>query len=147
VSPSRRVVAASLVALVLLSVGVVAEAERNYATVTELDASTASVTGAEFDDGVTVTLEIHNSMNRPVRVEYVNVDLRHDGGSGGASTPYNGYRSLDPGTGSLTAHVPARLTGGELSPGKTVEVSGTVTVRVYNGYEFDIPIEPREVTL
>jgi hypothetical protein len=36
---------------------------------------------------------------------------------------------------------------GELAEGDRVTVDGTVAVRVYNAYEFEIPIEPTEVTL
>jgi len=147
VSPNRRTVAVSLVVLTLLSVGVVAEAERNYATVTDLDESTASVVDAELDEGVVVTIRVHNSMNRPVRVQYVHVDLAHEGGRGAASTPYQGYRTLAPGTGTLTGHVPSRLVRGNLSRGDDVAVSGTVAVRVYNDFRFEISIEQREVTL
>lgn len=146
-NPSRRAVAVSLVALTLLSVGVIAEAERNYATVTNLDESTASVVETEIDEGLVVTLRVHNSMNRPVEIQYVHVELSHDDGRGSASTPYNGLRSLDPGDGTLTAYVPSRLAGTELSSGDEVTVSGTVAVRVYNDYRFEIPIEQREVTL
>jgi len=133
--------------LTLLSVGVVAEAERNYANVTELDESTASVVDAEFDDGVVVTIRVHNSMNRPVRIQYVYVDLTHDDGRGASSTPYQGYKSLSPGTGAVTGYVPTRLISGNLSDGDTITVSGRVAVRVYNDYRFEIPIEKREVTL
>lgn len=144
---SRRAVTVSLVALTLLSVGVVAEAERNYANVTSLDESTASVVDAEFDDGVVVTIQVHNSMNRPIRIQYVHVDVTHDGGRGAASTPYQGYESISPGTGTVKGYVPARLISGTLSAGDDVTVTGTVTVRVYNDYRFEIPIEQREVTL
>lgn len=146
-SPSRRIVTVSLVALTLLSVGVVAEAERNYANVTSLDESTASVVDAEFDDGVVVTIRVHNSMNRPVRIQYVHIDLSHDDGRGSASTPYQGYKSLSPGTGTVTGYVPARLISGNLSQGDDVTVTGTISVQVYNDYRFEIPIEEREVTL
>lgn len=146
-SPSRRTVTVSLVVLTLFSVGVVAEAERNYANVTSLDESTASIVDAEFDDGVVVTIRVHNSMNRPLRVQYVHVDLSHEDGRGAASTPYQGYQSLSPGTGTVKAYVPARLISGNLSEGDDVTVTGTVAVRVYNDYRFEIPIEQREVTL
>lgn len=138
---------ASLVVLTLLSVGVVAEAERNYAAVTERDGSTASVSDVAFDERLEVTLRIHNSMNRPVRLQYVHVDLHHDEGNGGSSTSFNGYRTLDPGTETVTVSVPSRLVGGSLSQGDNVTVSGTVAVEVYNGYRFEIPIDSREVTL
>ncbi|MEF8801293.1 MAG: hypothetical protein V5A38_01110 [Halolamina sp.] len=146
-SPSRRTVTVSLVVLTLLSVGVVAEAERNYANVITFEESTASVADAEFDDGVVVTVRVHNSMNRPIRVQYVHVDLSHEDGRGSASTPYQGFNSISPGTGTVKGYVPARLISGNLSQGDAVTVTGTVTVRVYNDYRLEIPIEQREVTL
>lgn len=138
---------ASLVVLTLLSVGVVAEAERNYAAVTERDGSTASVSDVAFDERLEVTLRVHNSLNQPVRLQYVHVDLHHGEGTGGSSTPFNGYRTLDPGTETVTVSVPSRLVGGSLSRGDEVTVSGTVAVKVYNGYQFEIPIDIREVKI
>lgn len=146
-SPSRRRVGASLVALTLLSVGVIAEAERNYATVTALDQSTASVIDATLDDRVVVTLRIHNSMHRPVRVDYVTITLSGDDVAGTASTPYNEHRKLLPENGQILGVVPQRQVDGDLADGDRVTVGGIVAVRVYNAYEFEIPIEPKEVTL
>lgn len=144
---NRLLVTVSLLVLTLVSVGVVAEAERNYATVTERDDSTAAVSDVVLDGGIELSVRVHNSMNRPLRVQYVHVDLAHDEGNGGSSTPYNGYRTVGPGTETLVVSVPERLTGGPLSEGDTVTVSGTVVVEVYNDYRFEIPIEPTEVTL
>lgn len=146
-SSIRRAVTLSLITLTLLSVGVIAEAERNYVNVTDLDESTASVVDAKFDDGVVVTIQVHNSMNRPIRIQYVHVDLTHTDGRGAASTPYQGYRSISSGTGTVKGYVPARLISGNLSEGDEITVTGTVTVQVYNDYRFEIPIEKREVTL
>lgn len=137
----------SLVVLTLLSIGVVAEAERNYANVSSLDESTASVADAEFDEGVVVTIRVHNSMNRPLRIQDLHVDISHDDGRGAASTPYQGYRSLSPGTETVKGYVPERLISGNLSAGDEITVKGTITVRVYNDYRFQIPIEEAEVTL
>lgn len=144
---TRLLVTASLLFFTLVSVGVVAEAERNYATVAERDDSTAAVDGVALDDGLELSVRVYNSMNRPLRVQYVNIDLSHDDGRGGSSTPYNGYRTVDPGAETLTVSVPERLMGGPLSRGDTVRLRGTVVVEVYNNYRFDIPIEPTEVTL
>lgn len=143
----RRLGTVSLVVLTLLSVGVVAEAERNYAAVTDRDGSNASVSDVAFDERLEVTLRVHNSMNQPVRIQYVHVDLHHAEGTGGSSTSFNGYRTLDPGTETMTVFVPARLVGGSLSQGDRVTVSGTVAVQVYNGYRFEIPIDSREVEI
>ncbi|MFC6941958.1 hypothetical protein ACFQE8_18590 [Salinirubellus sp. GCM10025818] len=144
---SRRLVLASLVALALLSVVVVAEAERNYATVTTLDRSTASVVDATLEERAVVTLRVHNSMRRAVRVEYVTISLSGDNASGLASTPYNEHRKLPPGEERITGVVPLRQVDGELAEGDRVTVGGSVAVRVYNAYRFEIPIEPTEVTL
>lgn len=146
-SRQRLFVTASLLLLTLVSVGVVAEAERNYATVTERDDSTATVSEVVLDGGIELSVRVHNSMNRPLRVQYVHIGLSHDEGNGGSSTPYNGHRTIGSGTETLTVSVPERLTGGSLSEGDTVTLRGTVLVEVYNDYRFEIPIEPTEVTL
>lgn len=146
-SRTRLLVTASLLLLTLVSVGAIAEAEHNYATVTEREDSTATVSNVVLDEGLGLSIQVYNSMNRPLRVQYVHIDLAHDEGTGGSSTPYNGYRTIAPGTETLTVSVPERLTGGSLSEGDTVTVRGTVVVEVYNEYRFDIPIEPTEVTL
>jgi hypothetical protein len=39
------------------------------------------------------------------------------------------------------------MTGGSLSEGDSVTVSGTVVVEVYNDFRFEIPIELAEVRL
>ena len=143
----RRLVVVSLVVFALVSVGVIAEAERNYATVTTLDRSTASVVDASLGEQVVVGIRVHNSMNRPIRVDYVTVSLSGDDAGGLASTPYNEHRELPPGEGRISGVVPLRQVDGELAEGDRVTVDGTVAVRVYNAYEFEIPIEPTEVTL
>ena len=143
----RRLVVVSLVGFALVSVGVIAEAERNYATVTALDRSTASVVDASLEEQVVVGIRVHNSMNRPIRVDYVTVSLSSDDAGGLASTPYNEHRELPPGDGRISGIVPLRQVDGELAEGDRVTVDGTVAVRVYNAYEFEIPIEPTEVTL
>lgn len=146
-SSTRPFVAVSLLFLTLISVGAVAEAERNYATVAERGDSTAAVDGVALDGGVELSIRVYNSMNRPLRIQYVTVDLSHADGHGGSSTPYNGYRTVDPGVETLTVSVPERLVGGSLSAGDTVTIRGTVVVEVYNDYRFDIPIDSTEVTL
>lgn len=146
-SRSRLFVTGSLVLLTLLSVGVVAEAERNYATVTERDDSTARVDEVVLDEGLELSIRVQNSMNRQLRVQYVHIDLAHHEGNGGSSTPYNGHRRIAAGTETLVVSVPERLTGGSLSEGDSVTVSGAVAVEVYNAYRFEIAIEPTEVTL
>ena len=143
----RRLVVVSLVGFALVSVGVIAEAERNYATVTALDRSTASVVDASLEEQVVVGIRVHNSMNRPIRVDYVTVSLSSDDAGGLASTPYKEHRELPPGYGRISGIVPLRQVDGELAEGDRVTVDGTVAVRVYNAYEFEIPIEPTEVTL
>lgn len=146
-SSTRLFVTASLLFLTLISVGVIAEAERNYATVAERGDSTATVDGVVLDDGVELSVQVYNSMNQPLRVQYVTIDLSHNDGHGGSSTPYNGYRTVDPGAETLTVSVPERLVGGSLSAGDTVTVRGTVVVEVYNNYRFDILIDSTKVTL
>jgi len=147
VTAPRRLVVVSLVAFALVSVGVVAEAERNYANVTALDRSTASVVDGTLDERVVIDLRVHNSMGRPIRVDYVTISLSGDGANGQASTPYNEHRELPAGEGRISGVVPLRQVDGELAEGDRVTVDGSVVVSVYNAYEFEIPIEPAEVTL
>lgn len=141
---TRPIVTASLLLLTLVSVGAIAEAEHNYATVAEREDSTAAVGDVVFDEGVRLSVQVTNSMNQPLRVQYVHIDLSHAGGQGASSTPYNGYRTIDPGIETLTVSVPERLVSGSLSAGDTVTIRGTVAVKVYNDYRFEIPIESTE---
>jgi hypothetical protein len=142
------VLAASLVLLALLSGVVLAEAEANYQNVTSRDQTTATVNSVDLtDDGVRVVLQVHNSMEEPLRVQYVHIVLDRENATDAASVPYNGYRTLPPGDGLVTGGVPGRQTTGTISEGDTFTVRGTVAVEVYNRYRFEIPVEPTEVTI
>lgn len=142
-------VAVSLVVVALLSGAVLAEAEANYERVTNRDETTASVTSVELTDdgGVAVTLRVDNTMNEPLRIQYVHVVLDRANVTDAASTPYNGYRSIPPEGGVVDAGVPGRQMSGSVAEGDTFTVRGTVAVEVYNRYRFEIPVEPAEVTI
>ena len=144
---SRRVVA-SLLLVALLSGAVVAEAERNYASVTGRDETTATVADVRVEDGaIAVDLRVNSSMNEALRIRYVHLTVARPGHIDGASTPFKGLRSLSPGGNDLGVSIPARQISGTVSPGDTATVTGEIAVSVYNGYEFTVPIEEAEVTL
>lgn len=144
---SRRV-AVSLLLVALLSGAVVAEAETNYASVTGRDDTTAAVADARVEDGaLAVDIRVDSSMNGALRVEYVHLSVARPGHTDGASTPFNGLRSLSPGENDLGVSIPARQISGTISTGDTVTITGEIVVSVYNDYEFAIPIEETEVRL
>ena len=141
--------AATLVLLALLSGAVLVEAETNYERVASRDQTTAEVASVELtDDGsVAVGVRVRNTMREPLRVQYVHVELDRANATDAASVPYNGYRTVAPGTEIVSAGVPSRQLTGTVSEGDTFTVRGTVAVEVYNRYRFEIPIEPTEVTI
>ncbi|GAA0256719.1 hypothetical protein [Haladaptatus pallidirubidus] len=144
---SRRVVA-SLLAIALLSGAVIAEAEQNYASVTSRDETSAGIADTNIENGALVAdLRVNSSMNEPLRIQYVHLTVAHPGYNDSASTPFKGQRSLLPGENDLKVDIPARQVSGNLSAGDAVTVYGEIVVSVYNGYEFDIPVERTEVTL
>lgn len=148
VAVKSRHLLGSLVIVALLSGVVVAEAERNYATVTSVAQSGASVDSVtETADGLHVHITVENTMNEPLRVQYVRLEFNQGNYTDAASIPYQGRRTLATESSSITMRVPARQISGELSAGTTLVVEGFVAIEVYNGYRFEIPIEPREVTL
>lgn len=143
----RRLFATLLVAA-LLSGAVVVEAERNYAAVASVEEAEARVDGVSTVDGrLQVRLAVRNTMNEPLRVQFVHLEADRANHTDAASIPYNGYRRLPPGRTALTVGIPSRQLTGSLGDGETMVVSGYLEVEVYNGYRFEIPIEPTEVTL
>lgn len=138
----------SLLIVAVLSGGVVAEAERNYAAVTDVEGTTASVASATADgDGVSVTLTVDNGMGEALRIQYVYLTVSRENGTATTSVPYQGYERLPQGESTLRTGVPARQFDEAPAPGETVTVRGYLAVEVYNGYRFEIPIAEREVTL
>lgn len=145
---NSRHLLASLVVIALLSGGVVAEAEQNYTAVTSVEQTSASVGSVTETDGdLQVEIVVENTMDDPLRVQYVRLELEHQNATDAASIPYQGHRQLPAGQSTMTMTVPDRQLSGSLSTGTTLVVEGFVAVEVYNGYRFEIPIEPREVTL
>jgi hypothetical protein len=148
VGVTSRLVVASLLSLALVSGVVIAESERNYASVADRDRTTATVVDATADrGGIVADLLIHNSMNEPLRIRYVSLRSVRANVTDSASTPFREARTLPPGETTLQVGIPARQVAGNVSGGETARIGGTVVVVVYNGYEFEIPIEEREVTL
>lgn len=144
----RRRIVGSLVGVAFASGAVVAEAERNYAAVASRAETEAQVEAVDVGkDGLRVRLLVRNSLNEPVRLRYVHLDVDHAEYVDSASVPFNEYRSLDPGRSPLIVTIPERQLTGEPTAGETVTVSGTVAVTVYNEYEFDIPVGPTEARL
>ncbi|WP_373189729.1 hypothetical protein [Halolamina sp.] len=145
---NSRYLLGSLVVIAMLSGVVVAEAERNYVAVTSVSQSTASVGSvSQTDDGLRIQVVVENSMNEPLRVQYVRLKLDRRNYTDATSFPYQGRRTLPPGESSMMMTVPTRQLSGDLSEDTTLVVEGFVAVEVYNGYRFEIPIEPTEVTL
>lgn len=144
----NRLVFVSLLLVTALSLGVVADAEANYRAVTTADETVATPVDASLtEDGVAVTVRVYNSMNKPLRVDFVRLVLVRPDGTDQVSIPFGERRSLPPGNATLTAGVPGRQIAGELSRGDRVRVRGYVAVAVFNGYEFEVPIREREVTV
>lgn len=145
---NQRLLLGSLLVIALFSVGVVAEAERNYATVTEIEDTSATAASVSIDDGgVLVELAVENTMTEDLRVEFVHLSVRRANTTTEASVPYNGYRTVESGEDTLTAGIPERQFETPLESGETVRVEGFVAVEVYNGYRFRITLEPTEVPL
>lgn len=143
----RRLLAASLLVLAAVSVGVVAEAELNYRALATADGTEATPVAAEpTATGVAVTLAVTNTMNRPLRVEYVRLRLRGPDGTAAVSVPFRGV-TAPPGESTLTATVTERRFPGEPAAGDRLVVAGHAAVVVFNGYEFDVPVREREVAL
>lgn len=145
---NSRYLLGSLLVVALLSGAVIAEAERNYATVSSATGSSGTVEAvSQTDGGLQVEIAVENTMNEPLRVQYVRLEFDQENYTDAASIPYQGRRTLATGVSTMTMTVPSRQISGELSAGTTLVVEGFVAVEVYNGYRFEIPIEPREVTL
>lgn len=145
---SSRLLLGSLLAVAIFSGAVVAEAERNYAAVTAVEETVASVEAASADgDGVSIAISVRNTMGEPLRLQYVHLRLDRANGSASTSVPYNGYETIPPGESTLTTGITDRQFEGEPESGETVVVDGHLVVEVYNGYRFEIPIDSREVTL
>lgn len=145
---NRRLLFGSLVLLAALSAAVVVEAERNYAAVTAVEETTASVESVDVvAGGLDVVVAVDNRMTDSLRVQFVHLSVERANSTAKASTPYNGHRTLPPGRSRVTAGIPPRQLSEPFVPGERVTVDGYLSVEVYNGYRFEVPIEPREVTL
>lgn len=138
----------SLVIIALFSAAVVAEAERNYAAVTEVEQTEAQVDTVSMVEGdLEVRITVDNSMPEALRLQFVHLTVERNNHTDAASVPYKGYRTLPPGTSTLSTGIPERHLTGGLSPGETVVVGGYLSVEVFNGYRFEVPIDERAVTL
>lgn len=145
---NRRLVAGSLLVIALFSGAVVVEAERNYAAVTAVERTDARVDAVWTAGGdLEVRIAVENSMPEALRLQFAHLTVERVNHTDAASVPYNGYRTLPPGQSTLTTGIPERKLTGGLSPGETVVVGGYLSVEVFNGYRFDVPVEKREVTL
>lgn len=145
---ARRSGVLSLLVLALVSGGVLAEAEYNYASVTNAGESTASVLDASrTDDGLRVRLSVENELDARLDVEYIHVEADHVGGVDEASVPYDGRRTLPPGETTLVVRIPERQLSDPTARIDRATVRGTVAVSAFNGYEFEIPINPKRVNV
>lgn len=145
---NSRLLLGSLLALAVLSGAVVVEAERNYAAVTAVEGTEASVESATADDdGVSITIAVRNTMGEPLRLQYVHLRVERANGTTSTSVPYNGYETLAAGESTLRTGVTERQFDDDPQADETVVVSGHLAVEVYNAYRFKVPIDEREVTL
>ena len=143
-----RLLLGSMLAIAVFSGVVVTEAERNFAAVTVVDETTASVeTAAANGDGASIIIAVQNTMGQPLRLQYVHLTVEGADGRSSASVPYNGYETLPPGESTLTTGITERQFEGDARVGDSVIVSGHLAVEVYNAYRFQVPIDEREVTL
>jgi len=144
----ERLLVASLLVVAAASLGVVAEAEANYRSLATAEGTEAATVAAEpTDTGVTLTLAVTNTMNRPLRVDYVRLRLRGPDGTTTVSVPFRGRVTAPPGTSRLTAAVLDRRLPGDPVAGDRLVVAGHAAVVVFNGYEFEVPVREREVAL
>lgn len=142
----RRVAFGSLVVCAALSGLVVAEAERNYASVTKAPSPTATIVGVDIANrDLQVGLRVENTLNRPLRVEFAHIEVDDGTDAVTVSVPYRGIASLDPGESILEPTLSARRIT-DLSLDRSLTVSGYVAVTVYRQYRIDVPIDTREVT-
>lgn len=143
-----RVVGASLLIVALFTGGVIVEAEHNYAAVADRDRTTAALVTASAEEGaIEVRIRVHNSMDEPLRLQYVHLEAIRRNATDSASTPYGGSKIVRPGNATLDVQISARQVTGDIAPNEDARIGGEVVVTVYNAYRFTIPIEDREVTL
>jgi hypothetical protein len=139
-------VAGSLLLCVVLSAGVLAAVETNYSTAVRSDESTARVTAVDHDEeGLVFRLEVENHLNRPVRVDYVRLDITEGDRSVVVSVPFGGRVAVPPTGGTVDAFVSARRHA-RLSPIEgTITVQGYVAVTAYQNHRFTITVVESEV--
>lgn len=135
----------SLLVLVALSGGVIYEAESNYSSVINAPAPTANVFGIEaVDDGLEVVLQVQNTLNRPLRVQFVFMRVTDDQETKSISVPFQGRRTIKPGQDALDVYLqPRRVAGLDLNG--TLRFEGHIQVAVYNGHTMQVPIEPEVI--
>lgn len=147
---TSRVVVLSLLAITAVSAGVLFEAEANYADVVLSEGATAQVTEVTREEsGLEFRVAVTNTLDHPVRVEHVRLEIAEGTESVGVNVPFNGFVSVPPGADGETvdAFVIERRYE-RLSPiEESLTVSGYVQVTVYNSYQVTIPITESEVEL
>lgn len=142
------VVVISLLLVALLSGGVLAEVETNYATMVQSDESTAWVTEAEqSEDGILFQIAVENHLNHPIRIDYVRLNITEKNRSVLVSVPFGERASVSPKGGTIEAFVSARRHE-RLSPiEKPLNINGYIVVRVFNNHKFIITVTESKVEL
>lgn len=138
----------SLLLVALLSGGVLAEVETNYASVVRSDESTARVTEAEqSEDGILFRIDVENQLDHPVRIDYVRLNITEGNRSVLVSVPFGERVSVPPGGDTIEAFVSARRYE-RLSPIEDpLTVKGYIVVRVFTDHMFTITLTESEVEL
>lgn len=149
-STYARTVVLSLLALTVLTTGVMVEAEANYADVVRSQETAAQVTDVtEVESGLEFQLAVTNPLDSEIRIEYVRLEIADSNGSVGVSVPFNGYTSIPPNKDveTVDVFVSERRYERLLPLGEPLTVRGYLEVTAYNGYQFQIPIAESEVEL
>lgn len=145
---SLSLVVGSLFFILIISGGVIVEAENNYTTVAQSDDSTAKIIEVtQTQDGLLFQLEVENRLNRPIRVDYVRLSIMKGSRSVLVSVPFGENISVDPGTATIDVFVPERRYE-RLSPVEdNITASGYVIGYVFNDHRTRIDLESSEVTV
>lgn len=135
----------SLLVLVALSGGVIYEAESNYGSVINAPSPTANVFAVQtVNDGLSVTLQVENTLNQRLRVQFVFIRVDDEQLTKSISVPIQERRSIAPGTVALEIHLPPRRVEG-LNLNDSLRFEGHIQVAVYNGHTMRVSIEPEVI--
>jgi hypothetical protein len=147
-SASLPLVVGSLLFMLFVSGGVVAEAENNYMTVAQSEDSTGEITGVtQRQDGLLFEVEVENRLNRPIRIDYVRLNITKESRSVIVSVPFGERISIDPGINRIDVFVSARRYE-RLSPVENkLTIEGYVVGLMFNNHRTRIDLESSKITI